>query len=218
VKDAFYIHIRNHNDNHHGKLICITTITFTFSRRLSLLSVSVMLPPSTLAILLLLLSGEMSGFPSDLSSHNDAHYNLNQRKSDNVSVIGDKDLIDTDASYIDNQTKLQDNNHPLLTVMETKPHSMSLMVKTRDYLPETMLRLLYERVPVHRQPVMQQLDDPVIEYIPLTRRVQSHDLTELPMGKYIVCGEAMVQGEVYQANCFETCIERLDNNSKDCEG
>merc|ERR1740128_1484083 len=90
---------------------------------------------------------------------------------------------------------------------------MSLMVKPKDYIPETMLRLLYERVPVHRQPVMQQLDDPVIEYIPLTRRVQSHDLTDLPMGKYIVCGEAMVKGEVYQANCFETRIERLDNNT-----
>ena len=27
----------------------------------------------------------------------------------------------------------------------------------------------------------------------------NYDLTELPMGKYIVCGEAMVQGNVYQA-------------------
>merc|ERR1740128_1088682 len=90
---------------------------------------------------------------------------------------------------------------------------MSLMVKPKDYIPETMLRLLYERVPLHRKPVMQQLDDPVIEYIPLTRRVQSHDLTELPMGKYIVCGEAMVKGDVYQASCFETRIERLDNNT-----
>ena len=34
------------------------------------------------------------------------------------------------------------------------------------------------------------------------------------MGKYIVCGEAMVAGTVYQASCFETRIERLDNNSK----
>ena len=91
---------------------------------------------------------------------------------------------------------------------------MSLMVKPKVYKPNSMLRLLYERVPHHRQPIMQHLDDPVIEYIPLTRRVQNHRLTELPMGKYIVCGEAMVLGEVYQASCFETRIERMDNNSE----
>ena len=102
----------------------------------------------------------------------------------------------------------------LLTLMTTKPHSMSLMVKPKVYKPNSMLRLLYERVPHHRQPIMQHLDDPVIEYIPLTRRVQNHRLTELPMGKYIVCGEAMVLGEVYQASCFETRIERMDNNSE----
>ena len=34
------------------------------------------------------------------------------------------------------------------------------------------------------------------------------------MGKYIVCGEAHSQGYVIQANCFETVIDRLDNNSK----
>jgi len=81
------------------------------------------------------------------------------------------------------------------------------------YKPDTMVRLLYERVPAHRQPVLQHLDDPVIEYVQLTRRVQSHLLTELPMGKYIVCGEAMLHGVVYQASCFETRIERLDNNT-----
>merc|ERR1711983_724953 len=98
-------------------------------------------------------------------------------------------------------------------MMSTEPHSMSLMVKPMHYKPDTMVRLLYERVPAHRQPVLQHLDDPVIEYVQLTRRVQSHLLTELPKGKYIVCGEAMVQGVVYQASCFETRIERLDNNT-----
>ena len=34
------------------------------------------------------------------------------------------------------------------------------------------------------------------------------------MGKYIVCGEAHKEGHVVQANCFETIIDRLDNNSK----
>ena len=122
------------------------------------------------------------------------------------------------ASTGDKPNQTRDENHPLLTVMSTEPHSMSLMVKPKDYKPGTMVRLLYERVPAHRQPIMQHLDDPVIEYVQLTRRVQSHDLTELPMGKYIVCGEAMLHGEVYQASCFETRIERLDNNSELCEG
>ena len=61
---------------------------------------------------------------------------------------------------------------------------------------------------------MLHLDDPVMEFIPLIRRAQSYTLSELPMGKYIVCGEAMVMGEVYQASCFQTNINRLDNNSK----
>ena len=34
------------------------------------------------------------------------------------------------------------------------------------------------------------------------------------MGKYIVCGEAHKEGHVVQANCFETIIDRLDNNSE----
>ena len=122
--------------------------------------------------------------------------------------------IENIISDSDNQTTARDENHSLLTVMETEPHSMSLMVKPKDYNPDTMIRLLYERVPQHRKPIMQYLNDPVIEYIPLARRVQSHNLTELPMGKYIVCGEAMVHGEVNQASCFETRIERLDNNSE----
>ena len=39
-------------------------------------------------------------------------------------------------------------------------------------------------------------------------------LQDLPMGKYIVCGEAHKEGHVVQANCFETVIDRLDNNSE----
>ena len=108
----------------------------------------------------------------------------------------------------------RDENHPLLTVVDTRPHSMTLLIKSLDYKENTMIRLLYERVPVNKGPFMLHLDDPVIEVIPLLRRVQTHTLSELPMGKYIVCGEAMVMGEVYQASCFETKIERLDNNSK----
>ena len=51
------------------------------------------------------------------------------------------------------------------------------------------------------------------EYIHLDTSPLDHILSELPMGKYIVCGEAIVDGIVYQASCFETRIERLDNNS-----
>ena len=100
--------------------------------------------------------------------------------------------------------KTRDENHPLLTLMETRPHSMSLMVKVRSLQPETMVRLLYERVPLNKQPLLQHLDDPVIEFIHLTISPHSHHLTELPMGKYIVCGEAMVKGDIYQTSCLET--------------
>ena len=102
----------------------------------------------------------------------------------------------------------------MLKVMETAPHSMSLMIKPRDYKPDTMIRLLYERVPLDKEPFMLHLDDPVIVFIPLMRRAQSYTLSELPMGKYIVCGEAMAMGEVYQASCFQTRIGRLNNNGK----
>jgi len=107
----------------------------------------------------------------------------------------------------------RDENHPLLTVLETEPHAMSLMIRPIVYKPDTMIRLLYERVARDKGPFMLHLDDPVIEYFSLTENPQHHTLSELPMGKYIVCGEAMVMGDVYQANCFETRIERLDNDS-----
>ena len=125
---------------------------------------------------------------------------------------GLSNALPTQENIIKNSTR--DENHPMLKVMETAPHSMSLMIKPRDYKPDTMIRLLYERVPLDKGPFMLHLDDPVIVFIPLMRRAQSYTLSELPMGKYIVCGEAMVMGEVYQASCFETRIERLDNNSK----
>ena len=76
------------------------------------------------------------------------------------------------------------------------------------------VRLMYERVPRNKPALQQHLDDPVIEYVHVYRLEQEHYLTDLPMGKYIVCGEAHVEGEVVQSNCFETTINRLDNNSK----
>jgi len=89
---------------------------------------------------------------------------------------------------------------------------MRIQIKPYIFYPETMIRLLYERVPKNKQPHMHHLDDPVIEYIPLSRQYQDYDIENLPMGKYIVCGEAQNNGSVTQANCFETLVDRLDNN------
>jgi len=108
---------------------------------------------------------------------------------------------------------VRDETHPLVTLLETTPHAMSLLIKPWNYHPDTMVRLLYERVSKQKRPIMAHLDDPVIVYIPLIRSAQSYSLAELPMGKYIVCGEAMLQAEVYQTSCFETIIQRLDTNS-----
>ena len=126
-----------------------------------------------------------------------------------------RDMMKTSDDVIDiNLNITRDENHPMLKVIETKPHSMTLKIKPKIYKPDTMIRLLYERVPLNKGPFMLHLDDPVIEIIPLPKQGESLVLSDLPMGKYIVCGEAMVKGEVYQSSCFETRIERLDNNSK----
>ena len=114
----------------------------------------------------------------------------------------------------DNETEIYDENHPLVTIIDTRPHSMTLMMKPKDFYPDTMVRLLYERVNARRKLDMAYLDDPVIEYIPLISRVQRCDLTELPKGRYIVCGEAMVQGVVYQSSCCEIKIQRVQIRGK----
>ena len=41
-----------------------------------------------------------------------------------------------------------------------------------------------------------------------------YSLDGLPMGRYIVCGEALADAKLYQASCFEARVERLDNNCK----
>merc|ERR1711892_504602 len=85
-----------------------------------------------------------------------------------------------------------DMEHPLISLMKIEPHAMRLLVKPRKF--------------------EQHLDDPVIEYIHLYRLDQEYYLNDLPMGKYIVCGDAQINGHVFQSNCFETVIDRLDNN------
>ena len=73
------------------------------------------------------------------------------------------------------------------------------------------LHLQYERVPQHRQPAMQHLADPVEEYIPLIRTSQTFTITDLPKGKYIVCGEAMDKmWKVYLEGCLETRISQKE--------
>jgi len=108
---------------------------------------------------------------------------------------------------------VRDEEHPLVTVLDTAPHSMSLLIRPFNYHTNTMVRLLYERVSMQKKPIMQHLSDPVIVYVALIRRSQKYELAGLPMGKYIVCGEAMQEGEVYQTSCFETIIQRLDTNT-----
>ena len=123
------------------------------------------------------------GIPQEVAATN-ATNNSDILLSTHESVL--LNILHHDMSH-HKSNHTRDENHPLLTVVDTRPHSMTLLIKTLD---------------------------PVIEVIPLMRRVETHTLAELPMGKYIVCGEAMVMGEVYQASCFQTNIERLDNNSK----
>lgn len=104
---------------------------------------------------------------------------------------------------------------PLVSLVESNPNSMTVMVSPRHFRPDIMIRLLYERVPAKRKPCVQHLDDPVVEYYPMIRDAQTYTLAELPRGKYIVCGEAMQEdsGEMIQSSCFETQISRKDDNS-----
>jgi len=102
--------------------------------------------------------------------------------------------------------------NPLVRLIKVEPHALELLMKPRQFYKGTMVRLMYERVPRNRPPMQQHLDDPVIEYVPLYWPAQHYRLKDLPMGKYIVCGEAHNSGKIMQANCFETVIDRLDTN------
>ena len=68
---------------------------------------------------------------------------------------------------------------------------------------------------MHREPAMEQLDDPVQEYIPLIRTSQTFTITNLPRGKYIVCGEALGKmGDVFQQSSLETRIRKRESKGK----
>ena len=80
-----------------------------------------------------------------------------------ASELGPHNRTELWPEELEEVNKTRDENHPLLTLMETRPHSMDLMVKVKSLKPETMVRLLYERVPRIKQPYLHHLDDPVIE-------------------------------------------------------
>ena len=57
----------------------------------------------------------------------------------------------------------------------------------------------------------------MIEYVELSKPSMDHILDDLPMGRYIVCGEALHNAKLLQASCFEARVERLDNNCENIE-
>ena len=73
---------------------------------------------------------------------------------------------------------------------------------------------MYKRVPRNKPAQMKHLNDPITEYIHLYRLDQEHFLTNLPMGKYIVCADYTIKvggvDKVVQHNCFEAFVERPD--------
>jgi len=118
------------------------------------------------------------------------------------------------SAYQSHSSQSEGHEYPLVRLVASNPNSMTLMVSPKVFQPDVMIRLLYERVPMNRKPCVQHLDDPVVEYHPMIRDTQTYTLSDLPRGKYIVCGEAMDQddGEIVQASCLETQIERRHEN------
>jgi len=102
--------------------------------------------------------------------------------------------------------------HPLISLMTMKPNSMRLLVKPKTLDLNSKVRLMYKRVPRNKAAHRKHLDDPIIEIIPLYRNEQEHFINDLPRGKYIVCGDHSIQDVIVQHNCFETIVDRLDNN------
>ena len=83
---------------------------------------------------------------------------------------------------------------------------------------------MYERVPSHRKPNITHLDRPVIDSVPLIRHHQvttpqylqrfrnnvrkTYVISDLPRGKYIVCGEARDRSDVV----FQADIQAMFDN------
>ena len=74
---------------------------------------------------------------------------------------------------------------------------------------------MYERVPVSKEAILSNLDEPVTEYVPMYRGEQEHRLYNLPVGKYIICAESFTAGILSQGNCLEALVERNSTMSKE---
>ena len=98
------------------------------------------------------------GIPQEVAANN-APKNSDILLSTHESVL--LNVLHHDMSH-HKSNHTRDENHPLLTVVDTRPHSMTLLIKPLDYKVNTMIRLLYERVPANKGPFMLHLDDPVI--------------------------------------------------------
>ena len=105
-------------------------------------------------------------------------------------------------------------NQSLVSVVELKPHCITVLVKPANFHPNTSVRLMYERVNARRKPHMEFLNDPVIHYMDLIRREHRCDLRELPQGRYIVCAEAIAGQTVFESNCCEVNVERMDTRGE----
>merc|ERR1719397_618999 len=105
---------------------------------------------------------------------------------------------------------------PLVEMQATAPHTLTIRITPRPLLPGMGIRISYERVPHHYPARLDMLDSPVrlMLYPAVSPVIQK--LENLPRGKYIVCGESLLeQGgteTVVQRDCFKIDIERLDNH------
>ena len=76
------------------------------------------------------------------------------------------------------------------------------------------VQLQYERVGQNRPSMKHRMNDPVEETFYMLKQFQEYELLDLPEGTYVVCGSAKVQGSVFQTNCLEATIMKLEDNSK----
>jgi len=122
----------------------------------------------------------------------------------------DIQILTSNSSDSDEETEI---SCPLITLMNIQPHSMKLMIKPSEFHANTEITLQYERIPQNRQPEKAHSDNPVKETIIMYNHYQEYELSDLPEGKYIVCGNAKAQGSVFQTSCFEATITKLNHST-----
>lgn len=130
---------------------------------------------------------------------------------------------DNSVEEVEEEIHQEENDvmHPLISLRAVRPNSMRLSItpNPKKYDENAMVRLMYKRVPMNKPAHIRNLDDPIVEYIHLYRPDQEHFLINLPRGKYIVCADyTMTEAHsgkkvVLQHDCFETTVDRLDDNS-----